>query len=107
MKFNQCTFITSVLVLIIGGMLLSASLRLQEGFASALSWKTGNGLSINGPYSKSFDTVPAGSFVNVEANPICCEGSSFSTRGGCLCLSNDQLNFYNQRGGNRTVDDGF
>lgn len=50
-------------------------------------------------------------FANTEFKPTCC-GSTYSsnggltgqgyTRSGCACLSPEQMNFLNERGGNRT-----
>jgi hypothetical protein len=39
-------------------------------------------------------------FKNTEFKPECCP-SSFSSSSGCACTSVDQLNYLNQRGGNR------
>jgi hypothetical protein len=40
------------------------------------------------------------SFDDVTTHPDCCP-SSYSTSGGCICVSKDQLNAINSRGGNR------
>lgn len=37
-----------------------------------------------------------------EFKPECCP-SSYSSSSGCACLSSEQVNYLNQRGGNRTM----
>jgi hypothetical protein len=54
-------------------------------------------------------------FTDTEFSPDCC-GSTYSangglresgaTSGGCACLSTEQINYINQRGGNRTIGGG-
>jgi hypothetical protein len=41
-------------------------------------------------------------FNNNEFKPECCP-STYSSSTGCLCISEEQVNFINQRGGNRTL----
>ena len=45
-------------------------------------------------------------FVNNEVKPECC-GSTLSTLGGCVCLTPEDRDLINTRGGNRLHDDGF
>lgn len=45
-------------------------------------------------------------FANNQCKPECC-GATLSCDGGCVCSSEKQRNFINQRGGNRMHDDGF
>ena len=45
-------------------------------------------------------------FKNTLFKPECCP-STFSTSTGCACTSVDQLNYLNQRGGNRTQPSQF
>lgn len=45
-------------------------------------------------------------FKNNQCKPECC-GASFACDGGCVCSTPDQRKMINQRGGNRTVEDGF
>lgn len=41
-------------------------------------------------------------FANNQFKPECCP-STYSSSTGCACLSQAQLDFLNQRGGNRTI----
>lgn len=41
-------------------------------------------------------------FANNQFKPECCP-SSYSTGSGCACMSKDQVNYLNERGGNRTI----
>ena len=41
-----------------------------------------------------------------EFKPECC-GSTFSSYGGCACLTEKQIDYINTRGGNRTKGDEF
>jgi hypothetical protein len=45
-------------------------------------------------------------FKDNQVKPECC-GSTYSSDTGCVCTSAKQRAFLNQRGGNRTVEDGF
>ena len=45
-------------------------------------------------------------FKNNQCKPECC-GASFACDGGCVCSTPEQRKMINQRGGNRTVEDGF
>ena len=42
-------------------------------------------------------------FANNKFKPECCESSSYSSSTGCACLSAAQMNYINERGGNRTI----
>lgn len=42
-------------------------------------------------------------FANNQFKPECCASSTYSTGSGCACMSTSQVNYLNQRGGNRTI----
>ena len=44
---------------------------------------------------------------NNKYDPKCCSFSSVSGSNGCVCLTQEQNKFLNNRGGNRTFNDGF
>jgi len=44
-------------------------------------------------------------FRDNQAKPGCCS-ASYSSDMGCICTTPQQRNFINQRGGNRTMEDG-
>jgi hypothetical protein len=46
-------------------------------------------------------------FSNNQVSPQCCDSATYSTSGGCVCTSPEQLRYINQRGGNRTVAGGI
>jgi hypothetical protein len=64
------------------------------------------------PHNTYKDTevpLPEGSLhflANNEFKPECC-GSTFSSYGGCACLTKEQMDYINTRGGNRTKGDEF
>ena len=45
-------------------------------------------------------------FQDNEIKPECCP-STYSSSGGCPCLSTDQIKYLNERGGNRTLPTEF
>ena len=45
-------------------------------------------------------------FANTPFKPECCP-STYSSSQGCACTSSDQVNYLNQRGGNRTGQSNF
>ena len=55
--------------------------------------------------------LPAGQldfFADTQFKPECCvpPASGFSSSGGCACISTKQVDYINQRGGNRTICSG-
>ena len=46
-------------------------------------------------------------FKDNKSSQACCGTSSYSTADGCVCVSQKQIDYINQRGGNRTREDGF
>jgi hypothetical protein len=46
-------------------------------------------------------------FRDNEVKPECCPASYSGDGTGCVCTTPSQRTFLNQRGGNRTVEDGF
>jgi len=42
-------------------------------------------------------------FSENKIDPKCCP-SYYSSSGGCVCISQNQLNYLNERGGNRTIN---
>ena len=44
-------------------------------------------------------------FAKNNASPSCCGSSVYSTSNGCVCVTADQVNYINTRGGNRTAGD--
>jgi hypothetical protein len=104
-------FVVGLLVLIIASSLTCSCMGLKEGFEAATSWKSSGQTNWGGPYNvENQQPVPSDMliFSNNVSSPECCkQASSFSTSDGCICVTQEQLNFLNQRGGNRTVEDGF
>lgn len=43
-------------------------------------------------------------FAYNRCSPECCKDSPYSCSGGCVCMSNDQLNYIDSRGKNREVN---
>jgi hypothetical protein len=42
-------------------------------------------------------------FANNVVKPECCKSSEYSSSNGCVCLSAEQVNYINERGGNRSL----
>jgi hypothetical protein len=79
--------------------------------------ETGNGVSSyrynhpNEPLAGNYPPFELGMdnmfmFRDNQVKPECCP-STYSSDTGCLCTTKNQRTFINQRGGNRTVEDGF
>tara|TARA_B100000925_G_C21972460_1_gene458523 strand:+ start:1057 stop:1464 length:408 start_codon:yes stop_codon:yes gene_type:complete len=120
-----------ILCIIIGGILsttcfCSCAGGIREGFrigtnivGSALDYSIGDGVKSSyihnekSQYNKSETNVkglgvplPEGKlslFGENEMNPNCCP-SSYSSGKGCVCMTSEQINFLNKRGGNRTLE---
>lgn len=91
--------------------LLPASVQYKLGEGVKGSWETKP--YANDPNKHQRDTykeVPIGGSLHFlaenEFKPECC-GSTFSSYGGCACLTDKQIDFVNTRGGNRTKGDEF
>lgn len=104
-------------------MLMGSSLDYNMGEGVQGSWSTktqqqGNSISWRSQDHDSYNSEMVSSdvmnfFANTDFSPNCC-GSTYSanggltgqgyTSGGCACLSPEQMNFLNQRGGNRTMN---
>ena len=120
-----------ILCILVGGILsmnsfFSCAGGIREGFrigtnilGSALDYSIGDGVkssyihSEKSEYNKSETNVkglgvplPEGKlslFGENEMNPNCCP-SSYSSGKGCVCMTSEQINFLNKRGGNRTLE---
>jgi hypothetical protein len=79
--------------------------------------ETGNGVSSyrynhpNEPLSGNYPPFELGMdnlfmFKDNQVKPECCP-ASYASDTGCVCTTPSQRTFINQRGGNRTVEDGF
>jgi len=81
----------------------------KEGFEAVTQWKQTGELPWDGPYSLP-ETQPEPEemflFANNKVSPAC-NKSSYTTGGGGICTTPEQLRFLNTRGGNRTTEDGF
>ena len=109
MKFTVCLLLIVCLFIIIWFNLVWSVSKLKEGFEAASSWKM-NGLldTYTGPYSTQNKPEPElFLFANTKSSPECCKSWSYSSADGCVCMTPQQSNFLNERGGNRTVEDGF
>ena len=82
------------------------NLKTQPNIEGGSSWRfTSPNVPLQGPpVTVGEDNL----FIlkNNTSKPGCCD-SSFSTDTGCVCLTPEQRNYLNMRGGNRTVEDGF
>ena len=108
-----------IVCFIIGGfigvnMFCSCAGGVKEGFSSAtdlmgaaLDYSMGKGVknswdkpNVGGPVP-----LPEGELFMWRENksdPNCCPGI-YSTSTGCICSSPEQMNYLNERGGNRTI----
>jgi hypothetical protein len=80
--------------------------------------ETGNGVSSyrynhpNEPLAGNYPPFTLGMdslfmFRDNQVKPECCSASYSGDGTGCVCTTPQQRTFLNQRGGNRTVEDGF
>tara|TARA_B100001059_G_C17686127_1_gene502424 strand:- start:490 stop:924 length:435 start_codon:yes stop_codon:yes gene_type:complete len=127
----EVIIICFIIGFILGGHLLCScsKIGLQEGMAmmgTALDWDNsegqhgswtskGNDYAKNMGYSESRTKysqykgtpVPLAEgemlmFNNNEFKPECCP-STYTSSTGCACISQEQVNYINERGGNRTM----
>lgn len=94
--------------------LLPAGVEYKLGEGVDGSWE--NKPYVNDPTKHQRDTykevpvpLPEGSLHFLQENefkPECC-GSTFSSYGGCACLTDKQIDYINTRGGNRTNGNEF
>lgn len=116
---------------VLGGHLLCScsKISLQEGMAmmgAPMDWQMGQGQSTNwqnkanqyasdmgyseerSKYNKYSGTpvpLPEGQlfmFADNKFKPECCP-STYTSSTGCACITQEQVNYINQRGGNRTM----
>ena len=110
MKLRASTIVLCLLIGIIGFSLACSCMGLKEGFEAVTAWKTRGEAPWDGPYSvENAAPAPDGMFIfaNNKSSPSCCKAATYSSSDGCVCTTPEQVNFINQRGGNRTVEDGF
>jgi hypothetical protein len=107
MKSRMVMLVFFLLLGVIGYSLLSSSLK--EGFEAITQWKQNGELPWDGPYSlPPTEHVPDEMFLfaNNKVSPDC-NISTYTSSGGGVCTTPEQLRFLNTRGGNRTMEDGF
>jgi len=69
----------------------------EMGYSSAQSkWSQYKGTPVPLPEGEMF------MFANNEFKPECCP-STYTSSTGCACITQEQINYINQRGGNRTL----
>jgi hypothetical protein len=110
MKLLASTVVLCFLILVIGSSLACSCMGLKEGFATAASWKLSGEAPWDGPYSvPNSPSPPDGMFIfaNNKSSPDCCKAATYSSSDGCVCTTPSQVKFLNERGGNRTIEDGF
>ena len=125
------------LLFCIGFNLVCSCSPFREAFGAGVSWKSGRGLpDMGSPLNWSMDQgipdnwkqirgnpplnhatisgtpvpLPNGElflFANNKSSLECCGSASYSSSDGCICASKAQMDYINQRGGNRTMDDGY
>ena len=106
LRITTLLFLLAIIVF----ALASSSLQLKEGLELAHDWKTkGQGVWHGSVQLPSSEVEPSmAMFANTASNAACCKNNpSFSTSGGCLCISPQQYTFLKQRGGNNTQPDGL
>ena len=87
--------------------LTGADLNYSMGKDLKVSWENNNNNVVNNLNTNVGGEVPLPEgqlymFYKNKFNDNCCP-SSYSSSSGCACLSKEQANYLNQRGGNRTL----
>ena len=120
----ECILISMVIGAVLGCYLICGCVT-QEGMESAgaaIDYAMSKGVHTD-KYESKYDQVevnggsnlspkvplPEGQmflFANNEFKPECC-GSSISSSSGCACVTKSQIDYINQRGGNRTLCGGY
>lgn len=111
----ECIVISMIIGAIIGYHLLSGCVT-NEGMAS-MEYAMNNGVH-NDKYENKYNPLEVNQkaslspkvplnegqlfmWANNEFSAKCCESSNVSGNGGCACITQEQANFLNSRGGNR------
>jgi len=133
MNKNSMHMVFLLIIIVIASSLIMVSPSSRQGMSNmdngaSLSWNMGQGMSGQSWTSKADDyaasmgytdsikaygkyqgtpiPLPEGQmdfFANNQFKPECCVSSTYSSGSGCACLSTAQVNYINQRGGNRTI----
>ena len=93
------------------GKLTSTDLNYRMGTGLKVSWENKDNNKIENNLNTNIAgevPLPEGElfmFYKNKFNANCCtdSGSSYSNASGCVCLSKEQSNYLNERGGNRTL----
>lgn len=121
----ECIVISVIIGMILGCHLFCGCFT-KEGMntiGASLDYAMNNGVH-NDKYEKSHDmsematggslnpTVPLPEgqlfmYANNEFNGKCCSFSNVSGGGGCACITKEQADYLNSRGGNRTMPTEF
>lgn len=109
MKLSASKLFLGFLLLVLIGVSMTGSVtKLNEAFSTSASWKMNGQFSTLSPYSSENKPDPSlFIFSDNKISPECCKSATYSSSTGCVCTTPEQRNFINQRGGNRTVEDGF
>lgn len=109
MKISASKLFLGVLLLLLIWMSMAGSAsKINEAFSNATSWKMSGTFHMPAPYSSDHKPEPSMfMFGNNKIAPECCKSADYSSGSGCVCTTPEQRTFINERGGNRTVDDGF
>lgn len=125
----EVILVTIILVWLIGGYTICSCSKVssvKEGFqalGAEIGWRTGKGVpgdtwdmpskGSTKDLFQSLDGIQAGQvplpddqmflFYANKFDPKCCfKPQQYSSSTGCACISREQMEFLNQRGGNRT-----
>jgi hypothetical protein len=119
--FGEKISIRNLILILVIGMFIgtnvwcSCSGGLLEGFQSgkqitmtALDYSMRKGVPISGKDKGFVGSVPLPEgelllFKDNTFDPTCCP-STYSNSSGCACISGEQMEYLNKRGGNRTLN---
>lgn len=108
MKVSASKLLLCVLLMgVIWASMAGSCTKMNEAFSNATSWKMNGQFNTISSYYSEYKPPPSMFLFNdTKISPECCKSSTYSSSSGCVCTTPEQRNFINQRGGNRTVEDG-
>ena len=106
MEMPKHIVVTFVIIAVAAWIVIASRTSLVEGFASAAvscaknDWFASLSKNVGGPIP-----LPEGQldiFSENAISPDCCP-AIYSSGPGCVCISEKQMKYLNERGGNRTL----
>lgn len=111
LKQNRVYILVLLILAFIGVTLLFGTSGLKETFEN-LAWAQPLSYDQKMEQHAAYDGLPVplpdgkmAMFAENKASANCCGSSVYTSSDGCLCVTKDQIDYINRRGGNRNSGD--